>query len=63
VATSTSLEGRTKPLSGDFAEPLLGWLRHRAPPFILAYDIPRGILQLVVASLNFLFMLTIMWVV
>jgi len=33
---------------------------HQAPPFIVAYDIPRGIMQLVVASINVLFMLTIM---
>jgi hypothetical protein len=60
VATSASFEERTKPSSGGSVEPRLGWLRHHAPPLILAYDIPRGILQLVIASINFLLMLTVM---
>jgi len=41
---------RTTPSSGDSAEPWFGWLQHRAPPFILAHNIPRSILQLTIAS-------------
>lgn len=62
VATSTSQEERTNPSSSDTAQSQFGRLWHHAqvPPFILAHDIPRGILQIVIASINFLFMLTVM---
>jgi solute carrier family 31 (copper transporter), member 1 len=48
--------------SSDAAQSRSGWLWHhaQAPPFILAHDIPRGILQIVIASINFLLMLTVM---
>jgi hypothetical protein len=62
VAASTPSEERTNPSSSDAAQPPFGWLWHhaQAPPFILAHDIPRGILQIVIASINFLLMLTVM---
>jgi hypothetical protein len=62
VATLTSSEERTNPSSSDAAQSRFGWLWHHAqvPPFILAHDIPRGILQVVIASINFLLMLTVM---
>jgi len=60
VATSTSLEERTSPSSSNATQSRFGWLWHHAPPFILAHDIPRGILQIVIASINFLLMLTVM---
>jgi solute carrier family 31 (copper transporter), member 1 len=62
VAKSTSWEERTNPSSSDAAQSRFGWLWHhaQAPPLILAHDIPRGILQIVIASINFLFMLTVM---
>ncbi|KAH9061864.1 CTR copper uptake transporter [Lactarius vividus] len=34
--------------------------RRRIPPFILSYDVPRGIMRMVFASINFLFMLAVM---
>ncbi|KAH9958117.1 Ctr copper transporter family-domain-containing protein [Russula dissimulans] len=62
---ATSRDECTKPSSKDatplaaaLPRPNLPW--HQTPPFIVAYDIPRGIMQLVVASINVLFMLTIM---
>jgi hypothetical protein len=48
IATSTSLEERTETLLEDAAQTRLGLPWHHAPPFDLAHDIPRGILQLVV---------------
>ena len=54
------VEERTNPSSEEAAQPRSDLLWHHAPPFILAPDIPRGILQLVLASVNSLFMLTIM---
>jgi hypothetical protein len=62
VAASVSLEEHTNPSSLDTAQSRFGWLWHhaQAPPFILAHDIPRGILQIVIASINFLLMLTVM---
>jgi len=62
VATSMPLEERTNPSSSDAAQSRFGWLWHhaQAPPFILAHDIPRGILQIAIASINFLLMLTVM---
>jgi hypothetical protein len=58
--TSASLEGHTKSSSGDSADPRPGGLRHNLPPFILAYDIPRGIFEVVIATINFVLMLTVM---
>ena len=62
VANSTSSEERTNPSSSDVAQPRFGWMWHHAqsPPFILAHDIPRGVLQIVIASINFLLMLAVM---
>jgi len=62
MAASTPSEERTNPSSLDAAQSRFGWLWHhaQAPPFILAHDIPRGILQIVIASINFLLMLTVM---
>ena len=60
ASTSTSLEGRANPSSGDSAEPRLGWLQRHVPPFILAHEIPRGISQVAITSIQFLFMLTVM---
>jgi len=61
---ATSCDECTNPSSKDETPPAapprpnIPW--HQAPPFIVAHDIPRGIMQLIVASINFLFMLTIM---
>jgi hypothetical protein len=60
MTTSTSLEERAKPSSGDSAEPRLGWLQRHVPPFILVHEIPRGVSQVVITSIQFLFMLTVM---
>ncbi|KAN0103854.1 copper transporter [Russula decolorans] len=62
VARSTSSEERTNPSSSDAVQSRFGWMWHhaQAPPFILAHDIPRGILQIAIASINFLLMLTVM---
>ena len=62
VATSASSEERTNPSSSDAVQSRFGWLLPHAqiPPFILAHDIPRGILQIVIASINFILMLTVM---
>jgi copper transporter 1 len=35
-------------------------LRRRIPPFIPSHDVPRGIMQVVIASMKFLFMLAVM---
>ncbi|KAH8986462.1 CTR copper uptake transporter [Lactarius akahatsu] len=32
----------------------------RVPPFILSYDVPRGIMRMTLASIGFLFMLAVM---
>jgi len=62
VATSAPSEERTNPSSSDASQSRFGWRWHhaQAPPFILAHDISRGILQIVIASINFLLMLTVM---
>jgi len=52
---ATSPEERTGP-SSEAAQPR----SDVALPLILAYDVPRGIMRLVLASINFLFMLTVM---
>jgi hypothetical protein len=61
---ATSPEEHNKSLSQDAqpAHPRRASQRRSAPPLILAYDIPRGIIQVVLASINILFMLTVMWV-
>ena len=59
IATSTSPEERTETLLEDAAQTRLGLPWHHAP-FDLAHDIPRGILQLVVASIHSLLMLMTM---
>jgi hypothetical protein len=59
VAASTPSEERTNPSSSDTAQSRL-WHHAQAPPFIIAHEIPRGILQIVIASINFLLMLTVM---
>jgi hypothetical protein len=59
VAASTPSEERTNPSSSDAAQSRL-WHHAQTPPFIIAHDIPRGILQIVIASINFLLMLTVM---
>ena len=60
--TSASPEERANPPSSDATQPRVSWLWHHAqtPPFILAHDIPRGILEVITASINFLLMLTVM---
>ncbi|KAI0295168.1 CTR copper uptake transporter, partial [Multifurca ochricompacta] len=35
-------------------------LRRRVPPFILSHDVPRGIMELAIASIKILFMLSFM---
>ena len=52
-------EERTNSSSSDGAQSRL-WHHAQTPPFIIAHDIPRGILQIVIASINFLLMLTVM---
>ncbi|KAI0277560.1 Ctr copper transporter family-domain-containing protein [Russula aff. rugulosa BPL654] len=59
VAASTPSEERTNPSLSDAAQSRL-WHHAQTPPFIFAHDIPRGILQIVIASINFLLMLTVM---
>jgi len=60
VATSPSPEG-TKPSSEGSADSRRdSLLQYSIPPFILAYDIPRGILQVVIASISFVLMLSVM---
>ena len=59
IVTSTSLEEGTKILLGDVAQTRLDVPCH-VPPFDLAHDIPRGILQLVIASIHFLLMFMLM---
>ncbi|KAI0248026.1 CTR copper uptake transporter [Lactifluus subvellereus] len=56
VATS---EERNKPVS-QAAQPQRDSQSHWALPLIFAYDVPRGIMQVVLASINILFMLTVM---
>lgn len=60
VAASKPSEERAN--SSDAAQSRFGRLLHHAqvPPFILVHDIPRGILQIIIASINFLLMLTVM---
>ena len=60
IATSTSLEERSKTSLEDDIQTRLGLLWHHIPPFDLAYDILRGVLQLVIASIHFLLMLMTM---
>jgi len=55
-AVATSLEERIRPSSSSASQPR----PDVAPPFVVAYDVPRGIMQLVLASINFLLMLTVM---
>ncbi|KAI9430453.1 CTR copper uptake transporter [Lactarius indigo] len=42
------------------SQPSYDTFRRRIPPFILSYDVPRGIMRMVLASINFLFMLAVM---
>jgi len=42
----------------SFKSPQLS--RRRVPPFIPSHDVPRGIMQVALASINFLFMLAVM---
>jgi len=55
-AVATSPEERIRPSSSGVPQPR----PDVAPPFVVAYDVPRGIMQLVLASINFLLMLTVM---
>jgi hypothetical protein len=55
-----SPKGRTKPSSGDAAASLGSTHYVTTPPFILAHDISRGILQPVIASINALLMVMVM---
>jgi len=55
-AALTSPEERIRPSSSSVPQPR----PDMAPPFVVAYDVPRGIMQLVLASINFLLMLTVM---
>jgi hypothetical protein len=55
-----SVDERTNPSSEEARQPRSDLLCHHALPFILVHDIPRGILQYVPASINSLFMRTIM---
>jgi hypothetical protein len=54
---------KRKTSSSQAAQPRCDSQRRTTPPFVLTYDIPRGIIQAVLASVNILFMLTVMWVV
>ena len=55
-AVATSPEERIRPSSSDATQPRPGV----APPFVVTYDVPRGIMEVVLASINFLLMLTVM---
>ena len=55
-AVATSPEERIRPSSSSAPQPR----PDVAPPFVVTYDVPRGIMQLVLASINFLLMLTVM---
>jgi solute carrier family 31 (copper transporter), member 1 len=55
---NNSAVGRTNPSSA--AAQSRSWHHAQAPPFIIAHDIPRGIFQIAIASINFLLMLTVM---
>ena|SRR6266404_2570239 len=46
--------------SSKSAQPSRGAAIRRVPPFIFAHDVPRAIMRMALASLNFLFMLTVM---
>lgn len=56
TAVATSPEERIRPSSSNAPQPRRGV----APPFVVAYDVPRGIMEIVLASINFLLMLTVM---
>lgn len=47
-------------LSSKNSQPSHDTLRRRVPPFIPSHDVPRGIMRVILASINFLFMLAIM---
>ncbi|KAH9957269.1 Ctr copper transporter [Lactifluus volemus] len=51
---------KRKTSSSQAAQPRCDSQRRTTPPFVLTYDIPRGIIQAVLASVNILFMLTVM---
>ena len=55
-AAVTFPEERIRPSSSSAPQPR----PDMAPPFLVAYDVPRGIMRLVLASINFLLMLTVM---
>ncbi|KAI9442854.1 CTR copper uptake transporter [Lactarius psammicola] len=46
--------------SSKSSQPSHDTFRRRVPPFIPSHDVPRGIMQIVLASINFLFMLAVM---
>ena len=55
-AVTTSPEERIRPSPSSAPQPRPGM----APPFVIAYDVPRGIMQVVLASISFVLMLTVM---
>ncbi|KAH9966359.1 CTR copper uptake transporter [Lactifluus volemus] len=55
-----SSPGECKNSSSQAAQPRRDSARGSTPPFVLTYDVPRGIIQAVLASINILFMLTVM---
>ena len=58
VATSEECD-KLSPSSKN-SQPPPATLRRRVPPFVLSYDVPRGIMRVIIASINFLFMLAVM---
>ena len=56
---TSSVATSNKP-SSKSSQPLHDTLRRRVPPFIPSHDVPRGIMRVVLASINFLFMLAVM---
>ena len=57
-SVATSEEG-DRPSSKN-SQPSHDTVRRRIPPFIPSHDVPRGIMRVIIASINFLFMLAVM---
>ncbi|KAH8999695.1 CTR copper uptake transporter [Lactarius hatsudake] len=56
---TSSVATSDKP-SSKSSQPSYDTFRRRVPPFILSYDVPRGIMRMALASIGFLFMLAVM---
>jgi len=61
VATSEECDRQSSNRSqSNRSQPLRDALKRRVPPFIPSHDVPRGIIEVVLASIKFLFMLAVM---